>query len=177
MSRLAKKPIVIPEKTAVTVAGSFVTVKGASATLSRTFHPAVSIKNENNVISVALSGNSPKLKPLVGTTVAHIKNMIAGSNKPFEKNLVVEGIGFKADVKGSTLTLSLGFTHPVIVSIPQGLVVTAEKNVIKVVGPDIETVGQFAAFVRERRKPEPYKGKGIRYENEVIRRKQGKKTV
>ena len=103
--------------------------------------------------------------------------MIAGSNKPFEKNLVVEGIGFKADVKGSTLTLSLGFTHPVIVSIPQGLVVTAEKNVIKVVGPDIETVGQFAAFVRERRKPEPYKGKGIRYENEVIRRKQGKKTV
>ena len=130
MSRLAKKPIVIPEKTAVTVAGSFVTVKGASATLSRTFHPAVSIKNENNVISVALSGNSPKLKPLVGTTVAHIKNMIAGSNKPFEKNLVVEGIGFKADVKGSTLTLSLGFTHPVIVSIPQGLVVTAEKNIL-----------------------------------------------
>ena len=169
MSRLAKKPIVIPEKTAVTVSGSMVTVKGESATLSRTFHPAVSIKNENNAISVALSGNLPKLRPLVGTTVAHIKNMIAGSNKPFEKKLVVEGIGFKADVKGSTLTLSLGFTHPVVVPIPHGLAVTTEKNVIKVVGPDIEAVGQFAAFVRARRKPEPYKGNGIRYANQAIR--------
>ncbi|TSC83482.1 MAG: 50S ribosomal protein L6 [Parcubacteria group bacterium Gr01-1014_17] len=177
MSRLAKKPIVIPEKTEVTVSGSIVTVKGPNATLSRAFHPAVLIKNENNMLSVSLSGTSPKLKPLVGTTVAHIKNMIAGSGKPFEKSLVVEGIGFKADVKGNTLTLSLGFTHPVVVPIPAGLSVSAVKNVIKVVGPDIEAVGQFAAFVRARRKPEPYKGKGIRYENEVIRRKQGKKTV
>ncbi|MDP3661247.1 MAG: 50S ribosomal protein L6 [bacterium] len=177
MSRLAKKPIVIPEKTDVTVSGSTVTVKGANATLSRVFHPAVRIQNENNAISVSLSGTSQKLKPLVGTTVAHIKNMIVGSNKPFEKNLVVEGIGFKADIKGNILTLSLGFTHPVLVTIPAGLTVSAVKNVIKVSGPDIEAVGQFAAFVRERRKPEPYKGKGIRYENEVIRRKQGKKTV
>lgn len=177
MSRLAKKPIVIPEKTDVTVSGSTVTVKGPSATLSRVFHPAVRIQHENNAISVSLSGTSPKLKPLVGTTVAHIKNMIAGSGKPFEKKLVVEGIGFKAEVKAGTLTLALGFTHPVVVPIPKGLTVSVEKNVIKVSGPDIEAVGQFAAFVRARRKPEPYKGKGIRYETEVIRRKQGKKTV
>lgn len=177
MSRLAKKPMVIPEKTDVSVSGSTVTVKGAHATLMRTFHPAMRIAYSGNELSVSLSGTSPKLQPLVGTTVAHIKNMLAGSGKPFEKKLIVEGIGFKAEVKGATLTLSLGFTHPVIVPIPTGLVVSVEKNAIKIAGPDIEAVGQFAAFVRDRRKPEPYKGKGIRYDNEVVRRKQGKKTV
>ncbi len=178
MSRLAKKPIVIPEKTEVSLSGSTVSVKGPSATLSRSFHPAVRIVNEAGAITISLSPHAPsKQKPLVGTTVAHLKNMLAGAHKPFEKKLVVEGIGFKAEVKGSTLTLALGFTHPVVVPIPSGLKVTAEKNVIAVSGPDIEQVGQFAAFVRARREPEPYKGKGIRYDTEVIRRKQGKKTV
>jgi large subunit ribosomal protein L6 len=113
----------------------------------------------------------------VGTSVAHIKNMIAGVATPFEKKLVVEGIGFKAEVKGATLVLALGFTHPVSFAIPVGLSVKVEKNSISIIGPDVEEVGQFAACVRAARKPEPYKGKGIRYETEVIRRKQGKKTV
>ncbi len=177
MSRLAKKPLVIPEKTEVSISGTSVTVKGPGATLTRSFHPSISIKNEGGALAVSLASDSPKQKPHLGTTVAHIKNMFAGATKPFEKKLVVEGIGFKADVKGNTLTLALGFTHQVVVPIPTGLKVVAEKNVITVTGPDIEAVGQFAAFVRARREPEPYKGKGIRYDTEVIRRKQGKKTV
>jgi large subunit ribosomal protein L6 len=177
MSRLAKKPIIVPEKTEVNISGSSVSIKGPSAALSRVFHPAVKILKDNNQISVSLSKESPQLKPLIGTTVAHIKNMIAGSNAPFEKKLSVEGVGFKAEVKGSSLNLSLGFTHPVVVEIPKGLNVKAEKNIVTVSGPDKEMVGQFAAYVRARRTPEPYKGKGIRYDTEVVRRKQGKKTI
>jgi large subunit ribosomal protein L6 len=103
--------------------------------------------------------------------------MLKGVHTPYQKKLIVEGIGFKSDVKGSDLNLALGFSHPVKVSIPAGLKVTAEKNVITVSGIDCELVGSFAAKVRALKKPEPYKGKGIRYENEVIRRKQGKKSV
>ena len=103
--------------------------------------------------------------------------MLEGVNKVFEKKLIVEGIGFKSDVKGKDLHLALGFSHPVVVSIPDGLKVTAEKNVITASGIDIEKVGQFVAKIRSMKKPEPYKGKGIRYSDETIRRKQGKKSV
>jgi len=177
MSRLAKKPIVVPEKTEINISGSSVSVKGPTAVLLRDFHPAVKISKDNNQISVSLHKNTAQFKPLVGTTVAHIKNMIAGTNTPFEKKLSVEGIGFKAEVKGSVLNLALGFTHPVVVNIPKNLSVKAEKNIVTISGPDKEAVGQFAAYVRARRKPEPYKGKGIRYDTEIIKRKQGKKTV
>jgi large subunit ribosomal protein L6 len=103
--------------------------------------------------------------------------MLEGVHKAFEKKLIVEGIGFKSDVKGKELHMALGFSHPVILNIPEGLKVIAEKNVITVSGMDIENVGHFVAKVRSMKKPEPYKGKGIRYSDEVIRRKQGKKSV
>lgn len=177
MSRLAKKPIVLPEKTEVTISGTTVTVKGPHATLTRSFHPAVRFEETGAGIQVSLAADGAKLKPLVGTSVSHLKNMLAGTHTPFVKKLVVEGIGFKAEIKGANLTLALGFTHPVTVPIPPGLSVVAEKNVITISGPDKEAVGQFAAVVRAKRPPEPYKGKGIRYDTEVIRRKQGKKTV
>lgn len=177
MSRLAKKPIVVPEKTEVNISGTTVTVQGPHATLARSFHPAVRFAQTPAGIQVSLAAETPKLKPLIGTSVAHLKNMLAGVGRPFVKKLVVEGIGFKAEVKGANLALALGFTHPVTVPIPPGLSVLAEKNVVTVSGPDKEAVGQFAAVVRAKRPPEPYKGKGIRYDTEVIRRKQGKKTV
>jgi len=114
---------------------------------------------------------------MLGTYAAHLKNMIRGVVAPFEKKLIIEGIGFKAEVKGGELVLALGFTHPVKIKIPDGLKVSSEKGAISVSGSDKEAVGQFAAAVRALKKPEPYKGKGIRYDGEVIRRKQGKKTV
>lgn len=153
------------------------TVKGPLGTLSRTFRPHIAISIENGEISLAPTHDSLETKALLGTYVAHIKNMISGVHKPYEKKLVVEGIGYKADVKGATLAMALGFSHPVDVPIPSDLKVTSEKNVITVSGIDTEKVGRFAADVRALKKPEPYLGKGIRYADEVIRRKQGKKAA
>jgi large subunit ribosomal protein L6 len=161
----------------VTISGTTVTAKGSVGTLTRSFSPAVKIEQKENAISVAPSNNALTTKMMVGTSVAHLKNMLRGSQEAFSKKLIVEGIGFKADVKGKEMTLSLGFSHPVKVAIPENVKVTAEKGVISVSGPDIEAVGAFAARVRALKKPEPYKGKGIRYEKEVVRRKQGKKTT
>jgi large subunit ribosomal protein L6 len=116
-------------------------------------------------------------KSLWGTYASHIKNMIKGVETPYQKKLILEGVGFKSEVKGKTFNFALGFSHPIIVSIPEGIVATAEKNNITISGVDKELVGSFTAAIRALKKPEPYKGKGMRYENEVIRRKQGKKTV
>ncbi|HEY6019370.1 MAG TPA: 50S ribosomal protein L6, partial [Candidatus Paceibacterota bacterium] len=113
----------------------------------------------------------------VGTVAAHIKNMISGVNAGFTKKLLVEGVGYKWEVKGKQLQLALGFSHPVLVDIPEGLTVVADKGTLTITGIDTEKVGQFAANIRALKKPEPYKGKGIRYEGEVIRRKQGKKAA
>ncbi|MFA6158732.1 MAG: 50S ribosomal protein L6 [Candidatus Paceibacterota bacterium] len=175
MSRVAKKPIVIPEKTEVKVNGLTVSVKGPLGEMSRDFKSGVEIKVENGTVIVTLKRTEDYM--LWGTYASHIKNMIEGVNKGFTKKLVVEGIGFKSDVKGSDLAMSLGFSHPVSVAIPKELKVTADKNIISVTGIDSEAVGKFAAKVRSFKKPEPYKGKGIRYETEVIRRKQGKKAA
>ena len=177
MSRLAKKPIQIPEKVEVTLGGTAVTVKGPLATLCRPIPSSVSVVADGKELRVSPKNESLETKMLLGTTVAHLKNMIKGSVEPFVKKLIIEGIGFKADVKGQEIVLSLGFSHPVKVTIPQGLKVVNEKGVLTISGSDIETVGSFAAEIRALKKPEPYKGKGIRYDDEVIRRKQGKKTV
>lgn len=177
MSRIAKKPIAIPEKTEVTVAAGLVTVKGPLGELKREFRQEIAIAVEGGNVTLTPCRQSLDILSLWGTYAAHIRNMMEGVHKAFEKKLIVEGIGFKADVKGNDLNLALGFSHPVKVVIPAGLKVTAEKNVITVSGIDIEKVGQFVAEVRSLKKPEPYKGKGIRYDTEVIRRKQGKKSV
>jgi large subunit ribosomal protein L6 len=177
MSRIAKKPIVIPEKTEATFANGVLTVKGPLGEISKNLNNVIEVKIENKEIVLIPKNQSLDTLALWGTYASHIRNMLEGVNKAYEKKLIVEGIGFKSDVKGKELHLALGFSHPVMRVIPDGLKVTAEKNIITVTGIDVEKVGQFVAQVRSLKKPEPYKGKGIRYSDEVIRRKQGKKSV
>jgi large subunit ribosomal protein L6 len=177
MSRIGKQIIEIPEKTSVTAAAGAVSVVGPLGTLSREFKNIVAIAIEGSEVKLTPKDESISTKALWGTYAAHIANMIAGVNKVYEKKLMIEGVGFRCEVSGQKLTLALGFSHPVVVPIPQSIKVTAEKNVITITGIDKEAVGQFAANVRSLKKPEPYKGKGIRYHDEVVRRKQGKKTA
>jgi len=177
MSRIAKKPIELPLKTEAAFSGGIMTVKGPLGTLTKIFKPHIKVAVEKNEITLTLANETLQARALWGTYASHIKNMIAGVNKPYEKKLIVEGIGFKADVKGKDLVMSLGFSHPVIVAVPSDLKVTTEKNNITISGIDCEKVGQFAAQIRAMKKPEPYLGKGIRYSDEVIRRKQGKKAA
>lgn len=176
MSRIAKKLIPIPEKTELSVSGNVLNVKGTLGAVSKEIPTDIEIKITDGNVSVMPRGDIENIA-LWGTWYSHVKNMIAGVNKAYEKKLIVEGIGFKSDVKGKELVLALGFSHPIKVFIPEGLKVTAEKNIIAVSGLDKDKVGQFVARIKSFKKPEPYKGKGIRYDNEVIRRKQGKKAA
>ncbi len=177
MSRIGKKILAIPEKVSVSVAGNTVTVKGPLGELSKVVSSDIKVNVENGNVTLSTANDSLETNALWGTTGSHIQNMINGVQTAYEKKLIVEGIGFKADIKGKELHMALGFSHPVIVAIPEGLKVTSEKNIITISGIDCEKVGSFAGAVREYKKPEPYKGKGIRYSDEVIRRKQGKKSV
>lgn len=177
MSRIGKKEISIPEKTEVTVADGVVAVKGPNGELSRPYKPLVEIKIENGIVTVHPLKETIEARALWGTYASHIMNMIQGVNTPYEKKLLVEGVGYKADLKGDTLVLNVGFSHPVELKLPEGVKCDVQKNEISVSGIDKEAVGQFAAVVRSKKKPEPYKGKGIRYSDEVVRRKEGKKAV
>lgn len=177
MSRIGKKIIAIPAKTEVTMSGDILTVKGPNGALSKIFKPDIEITISAEDVRLVPKKITLETKALWGTYASHIMNMITGVNTPFSKKLILEGIGYKSEVKGSNLVLALGFSHPVNVAIPEGLKVTAEKNVITATGINKETVGEFVASVRSLKKPEPYKGKGMRYEGEVIKRKQGKKTA
>lgn len=179
MSRIGKQPINFPNTITVTKNGQVISVKGPQGEVSRVF------KNEDE-ISIVIEGSSVILSPkkdnvfarsLWGTYVSHLRNMVVGVQTPYVKKLILEGIGFKSDVSGTNLNLALGFSHPVTIAIPSDLKVTAEKNVITVRGVDKDKVGEFTAKVRALKKPEPYKGKGFRYDTEVIRRKQGKKSA
>ncbi len=177
MSRIGKQEIEIPVSVKVTQDGNTLTIIGPKGTLSREFRDDITINITDNIITLNIKRNDKLSKSLWGTYASHIKNMIIGVETPYQKKLILEGIGFKSEVKDKEIHFALGFSHPVIVSIPEGLEVTAEKYNITVIGIDKELVGSFTAGVRALKKPEPYKGKGMRYENEVIRRKQGKKTV
>ncbi len=177
MSRLAKKPIELPAGVTATLDNRLLTITGPKGSLSRTFRTEVNISLDGNIINVTQNGSDVFARSLLGTYASHIKNMIAGVTAGYEKKLILEGVGFKSAVSGSNLDLALGFSHPVKVAIPAGITATADKNVITISGIDKETVGQFSAYVRSLKKPEPYKGKGFRYEDEVIRRKQGKKSA
>ncbi len=177
MSRLAKRPIAMPPSTEVTVSAMEVRVKGPKGTLVKPAHRLISIEVGKEGVQVAKKGESKEAQALVGTYASHIMNMLEGVTKGFSKKLLVEGVGYKWDVQGKTLNLALGFSHPVKVAIPEGLAVKADKGTLTIEGFDKEAVGQFAANIRALKKPEPYKGKGIRYEGEVIRRKQGKKAA
>ena len=177
MSRLGKLPIPIPAGVNVEFSDGVLTVKGPKGTLTR------SIKTEDVSVAVEedgvrfISQATPKAKALWGTYASHCSNMIQGVTEGFSKILEIEGVGYRAEVKGDTLVLNVGYSHPVEMGIPSDLTVTVEKNVITVSGFDKEGVGQFSTNVRAVRPPEPYKGKGIRYRGEYIIRKQGKKAV
>ena len=178
MSRLSKQPIAIPVGVEVTKNGEMLSVKGPKGELSRSFkEDIVSLTIEAGTVSFAKEVDTVFSRALIGTYASHIMNMIAGVTEGFEKKLIIEGVGFRSEVKGSNLEMLLGFSHPVVMPIPDGISVTAEKNVITVSGIDKERTMQFAAQIRAKKKPEPYKGKGIRYEGEIIRRKQGKKSA
>src|SRR3989344_267737 len=177
MSRLGKRPIPIPEKTEVGVTNGLVTVKGPLGELARVFRPEIKIEVKDREIHLSPVKETIFFKALWGTYASHLKNMVDGVNKLYEKKLVIEGIGFRAQVSGKKIVLNVGFSHPVDVEIPEGITVSVEKNIISITGINKELVSQFAASIRAIKEPEPYKGKGIRYGDEIIRRKQGKKAA
>jgi len=178
MSRLAKQPIAIPKGVEIKQDGGFITIKGPKGELSRNFNlDVINVEVSAENVSFEKKEESVFSRALIGTYASHITNMITGVTEGFTKKLIVEGVGFRSEVKGSSLEMTLGFSHPVVMEIPEGLTATAEKNLITVSGIDKEKTMQFAAQIRAKKKPEPYKGKGIRYEGEIIRRKQGKRAV
>jgi len=177
MSRIGKKGILMTDSIEATFKDGVFVVKGPKGSLTRSFRPDISIVLNGKNVSLALKKENKQTRALWGTYASHIKNMVKGVNEGFEKKLVLEGVGYKSQVNGDKLVLALGFSHPVEVLIPEGLTVKAEKNLLTISGMDKEAVGSFAAKVRDLKKPEPYKGKGFHYHDEVIRRKQGKKSV
>ncbi len=178
MSRIGKQTVNIPSGTEVKLSGTVLTVKGPKGTLTRDFPGMVTININGNEITFTPNKIGDRtVNALWGTYASHVKNMVIGVNEGYSKKLILEGVGFKSEVAGSLLNLALGFSHPVKVQIPERLTVTAEKNNITITGIDKELVGQFSASVRAMKKPEPYKGKGFHYSDEVVRRKQGKKAA
>lgn len=177
MSRIGKKPIEIPENVTATLADGVFTVEGPNGTLERSFNDIVEIEVGDAEITVTPKRKTTFAKAMWGTVAAHIKNMISGVTENFTKKLSFVGVGYRANVNGDTLTLEMGYSHNVDIDIPDDLEVSVEKNVITVGGPDKESVGSFAADIRDVRTPEPYKGSGIKYVDEIIRRKEGKKAV
>lgn len=180
MSRIGRKPITIPEGVQVTVDGLIVKAAGPKGTLAKEVPAGFELKLEGSVLSI-----TPKeailaeknTNALWGTWRQHVANMVQGVKEGYEKKLEIEGVGYKAAVQGTSLALEVGFTNPVILQIPEGVSVSVEKNVISVSGAEKEKIGQFASQVRKARKAEPYKGKGIKYVGEQIRRKLGKRAA
>ena len=175
MSRIGKMPIAIPGGVSIEVAeNNHVTVKGPKGTLSRTLPQAMAIKQENGVLTVERPNDSKESKSLHGLTRALINNMVTGVTEGYSKVLEINGVGYRAAKQGKKLTLTLGFSHPVEMEDPEGIETKVTDNKIEVSGIDKEKVGQYAAVIRDKKRPEPYKGKGIKYQNETIRRKVGK---
>ena len=175
MSRVGKKVIIIPEKTNVDYKGRELVVKGEKGTLTRTIHPAVDLAFEGNQIFVTIDQEDRKTRSLQGLTRSLVSNMVDGVSKGFERTLEINGIGYRAEMKGKSIVLNLGYSHPIDFPLPDGVDATVDKNnVIKLFGIDKEQVGQTAASIRKLRKPEPYKGKGVKYAEEYIQRKAGK---
>lgn len=175
MSRIGRAPIEIPAGVEVTCNGNVVTVKGPKGTLSHNVHPDMTVTVEGNTIHVTRPSDDKMHRSLHGLTRTLIHNMVVGVTEGFSKNLEINGVGYRAQKQGKNLNLSLGFSHPVIVEPPQGVEFDVPSaNAITVKGIDKEVVGQIAAEIRGFREPEPYKGKGIKYAGEHIRRKEGK---
>ena len=175
MSRIGRMPIAVPAGVTVDIAeNNHVTVKGPKGTLERTLPAGMELKLEDSVITVARPNDLKKMKSLHGLTRTLINNMVIGVTEGYSKVLEVNGVGYRAAKSGKKLTLNLGYSHPVEMTDPEGLEAKVDGNKIIVSGIDKEKVGQYAAEIRDKRRPEPYKGKGIKYADEVIRRKVGK---
>ena len=175
MSRIGRQPVVIPAGVTVTVAdGNVVTVKGPKGTLERVLAPEMDIKVENDTVVVTRPNDLKKMKSLHGLTRTLINNMVTGVSQGYTKELEVNGVGYRAAKQGNKLVLNLGYSHVVEMIDPEGIETAVDGNKIIVKGINKEKVGQFAAEIRDKRRPEPYKGKGIKYVDEVIRRKVGK---
>jgi large subunit ribosomal protein L6 len=177
MSKIGKKPITIPEGVTVTVGSDFIEVKGKNATLSVPRLQGVTAKIANNEVVFTIESDTKQVKSNWGTLRALTQNAITGATENFKKSLIIEGVGFRAALEGTTLVMNLGFSHQIRYAIPQGITITIEKGNLTISGADKALVGQVAAKIRSYKKPEPYLGKGIRYSDEVIRRKVGKKAA
>jgi large subunit ribosomal protein L6 len=175
MSRIGKKPVAVPKGVTVTLSGNSVSVKGPKGELARTFHPEMSLVMEGDNVTVSRPSDETRHKALHGLSRTLLANMVEGVTKGYNKTLEIQGVGYKAETKPFGLQLSLGFSHPVQYKAPAGIKFAVENNtVVKIEGADKEMVGQVAAELRNMRPPEPYKGKGIRYQGEQVRRKAGK---
>ncbi len=178
MSRIGKLPVDLPKGVEVKVAGQKVEVKGPKGALNRDIHPMIEVKLEDNQLSVEPREESQKARALWGLCRSLLNNMVVGVHAGFSKTLEINGVGYRAELQGQTLNLNLGFSHPVEFPLPEGIEAKVDKNtVITLSGIDKELLGQTAATIRAYRPPEPYKGKGIKYSDEVIIRKVGKAGV
>lgn len=185
MSRVGKKPIIVPSGVEVTINGNVVTVKGPKGTLTREFNSELTIKevkgeaHHQSVTEIVVErpNDLPAVRAIHGTTRALLNNMIIGVSAGFRKTLNLVGVGYRAAAKGKGLELALGYSHPVVIDEVPGITFTVEKNTtIHIDGIEKDLVGQVAADIRAKRAPEPYKGKGVKYSDEVVRRKEGKKS-
>ncbi|RMH71012.1 MAG: 50S ribosomal protein L6 [Gemmatimonadetes bacterium] len=176
MSRIGKLPITIPSAVNISIKDHVVTVNGPKGELTRAFSPEMIIEMENGTLSIRRPSDSPSHKALHGLTRSLLANMVEGVTNGFSKKLTIIGVGYRAELSGKSLTLRLGYSHPITVEPPEGITFSVDKNGTEIVvsGSDKEVVGQVAANIRGLRPPEPYKGKGVRYENENVRQKAGK---
>lgn len=176
MSRIGKKPITLPAKVSVAIDAQKLTVKGPKGELSLDVHPEVSIRQEEDALLIERKGDSRQQRALHGLTRALVSNMVTGVSTGFRRTLKIEGVGYNGDVRGKDLVMKLGYSHEIVINPPPGISFTAEDKgtTIHIDGIDKQVVGQVAANIRELRPPEPYLGKGVRYSDEVIRRKAGK---
>jgi len=177
MSRVGKKPILIPDGVEIKVEGQRVVVRGPKGELEKSFLPEVDVIIEGKELKVVPKEAKREPRAIWGLTRALIANLVLGVTQGFKKELEIEGVGYKASIEGEVLVLNVGFSHSVKIDIPKGITVSVEKNVISVSGIDKEAVGQIAANIRKVRPVEPYKGKGIKYVGEQVRRKVGKKAI
>lgn len=177
MSRIGKQPINLPQGVEASQKDGVFTVKGPKGALSRVIKSDVAVTVDVQIVTVNPARDTDHARALWGTYASHIMNMVEGVTTGFTKKLEIEGVGYRGEVKGQKLVLAIGLSHPVEISIPEGVAILVEKGLFTITGIDKDVVGQFAATVRRQKKPEPYKGKGIRYQGEYIIRKQGKKAV
>lgn len=177
MSRVANNPVELPSGVEFSVAGNTVTIKGSKGEMQHKLHPLVSVSQEGNQLKMAMNDESKSANALAGTTRALLQNIVTGVSVGFERKLTIIGVGYRAQVQGKVLDLTLGFSHPVKFEIPEGITIeTPTQTEIVIKGLDKQKVGQVAANIRAYRPPEPYKGKGVRYADENVVRKEAKKT-